>query len=137
MDSKTQDYLSKLAKIDLPSGDWAIFGSAPMMAHGLKDKCHDLDIIARNSAWEKALTLGDVEQADMGDHVVRLFNNTIEIFDGWKPGEWNTSDLIDNAEIIDGFPYVKLVSVLEWKKRMGRTKDIKEIPIIEKYLAKK
>lgn len=134
MDAKTREILENLRTLELPSGDWAIFASGPMCFHGLKEHCHDIDIVSRGAAWEKATTLGEVAQADMKDHVVRLFDETIEIFDGWKPGDWDINDLIDSADMIDGFPVVKLEHVLEWKKRMGRVKDIHDIPIIEAYL---
>lgn len=133
-DPATQHFLEELRSLKLPKGDWAIFGSGPMMAHGLKDHCHDIDIIARGEAWKRAMELGEVHQAVMGDHVVRLFDNAIEIFDGWKPGKWDINHLIDNADTIDDLPWVKLDKVLEWKKRMGRVKDLKEIPVIEEFL---
>ncbi len=136
MDKTTKYFLDELKSIDLPVGDWAIICSGPMIPHGLKEHCHDIDIVARGAAWKKATKLGEVHEAAMGDNVVRLFNNTIEIFDGWKPGEWNIDELIDTAEMHLGFPWIKLEHVLKWKKIMGRVKDLKDIPIIEEYLTK-
>lgn len=134
MDDSTKHLIEIVRKLELPAGDWAVFGSCPMAIRGLKDHCHDLDIIARGAAWEKALTLGDVVQAPMRDHVVRLHDNSIEIFDGWKPGDWDIDALIDSAELIDGIPYVQLDEVLKWKKRMLRNSDVRDIKVLEQHL---
>jgi len=44
--------------------------------------------------------------------------------------------LIDDAEIIDGLPFVKLEYVVKYKKQDGREKDLKDIETIEKFLLK-
>lgn len=143
MDKRSIALLNKLKSLDLPVKDFAIFGSGPMVVHGLKEFDHDIDVIARGEAWKKTMTLGEVEQAPMRDHRVVLFEGKIEIFDGWAPGEWDVDELIDTAEYFDGLPYVKLEYVLEQKKRLGRVKDIKHaelirdhIKLIESYLEK-
>ncbi|MDP2856193.1 MAG: hypothetical protein Q8N90_03725 [bacterium] len=53
---------------------------------------------------------------------------------GWKPGQWDIKQLIREAEIIDGLPFVKLKYVLKWKKLSGREKDLKDIETIERFL---
>ena len=134
MNATSEALLQKLKDLGLPPDDYAIFGSGPMVAHGLKEFDHDIDVIARGPAWEKAMTLGTVIQAPMRDHVVRLFDNKIEIFDGWKPGEWDKDELIDSAEIFDGIRYVQLEKCLEHKKRLLRNKDLKDIKLIEEHI---
>jgi hypothetical protein len=134
VDVATKNFLEKLRSLELPEGDFAIFGSGPMLNYNLKQSSHDIDVVARGAAWKKAMTLGEVSQAAMGDHVVRLFDDAIEIFDGWKPGKWNINKLIDEAEKHHGLPWVRLEEVLKWKKRMGRVKDFEEIPKIERFL---
>jgi hypothetical protein len=126
----------KLGKLNLPSHDFAVFGSAPMWAHGLKHLGADIDLISRGAAWQKALTLGKTEIAAFGDPVVRLFDGEIEIFDKWSPGEWNTDELIDGAEEINGIRFVGLEHVKRWKQMYGREKDQHHIKLIDEYLQK-
>jgi hypothetical protein len=136
--NKENPLIQKLISLDLPAYDYAVFGSGPMFAHGIKDLGHDIDLIARGDAWKKALTLGSTETAKLGkNEVVTLFDGEIEIFNGWAPGEWNTDELIDTAEVIDGIPFVALEVVLKWKKMMGREKDFQHIKMIEDYLRSK
>lgn len=132
--------LDYLRSLKLPANDFAIFGSGPMYAYGLKDLDNDLDIIARGKAWEKALELGAVDQnAFHGLGKVELADGKIEItnywFDDLQPGVWDVDELIDNAVIIDGLKYVTLENVLKWKKLFGRPKDLAHAKIIEDFLA--
>lgn len=82
-----------------------------------------------------ALTLGEVTKAKSGDNVVILFGGEIEIFDDWAPGTWDTDELIDSANFIDGIRFVSLKNVIKWKKEMGREKDLQHINMIMSYLA--
>lgn len=133
----SNDLISLLQKINLPADDFAVFGGGPMYAHGIKELGHDLDLIARGAAWEKALTLGESETPHLGGgEVVNLFDGKIEIFNHWMESGWDTDELIDTADVIDGIRWVSLENVLKWKKEMGREKDFEHIQMIEEYLEK-
>ncbi len=131
-------FFSKLIALDLPTQDFAIFGSGPMFAHGLKDLGHDIDIVARGRAWEVAAKLNTPVPTKSGNAlVVELFEGEIEIFNSWAPGEWNIDELIDNAEVVEGVRFVQLEEVLKWKRMMNRPKDVEDIALIDKYLKNK
>ena len=121
-----------MKNIGLPAGSYAIFGSGPMAVRGLRD-CHDIDLIVTEEVFneyknESGWELKDVEN---GDEV--LANDGVEIFNDWGPGEWNVKQLIEDSEIIEGLPFVRLIEVLKWKKLLKREKDLKDIEMIEKY----
>ena len=125
----------KLNSLGLSAYDYAVFGSGPMFAHGIKDLGHDLDVIARGSAWRQACALAAPINTSLENGlVVNLFNGEIEIFDTWAPGDWDVNDLIDTAEIIEGVRFVTLENVVKWKRLMGREKDQIHIKMIEDYL---
>jgi hypothetical protein len=132
---QSQELLNQLKSLNLPTNDYAVFGSGPMYPRGIKELGHDIDLIARGSAWGTAQTLGEVNQTKLGGNkVIELFDGNIEIFNGWAPGEWSVDELIDTSETFDGIPYVTLENVLKWKKIMNREKDIEHIRLIEEYL---
>lgn len=134
---KSNELMAQLKSLDLPTNDFAVFASGPMYIHGIKELGHDLDLIARGSAWEKALTLGSVENKHMGNgQVINLFDGAIEIFDSWTSADWDINKLIDEADLIDGIRWVRLEEVLKWKKQMNRPKDADHIRLIEEYLNK-
>ena len=127
---------AQLLSLDLPTDDYAVFGGGPLYAHGLKEELHDLDIIARGEALRRVRELGEVKEAKLGGEVVNLFGESLEFFDTWAPGQWDPDRLIDTADVIEGVRFVGLMHVLEWKKRMGRPKDLDDIARIEEHLKK-
>lgn len=137
MDFKKNPLFVNLLSLNLPTADYAIFGSGPMFPRGLREEIHDLDIVARGAAWEKVRKLSEPELPHNGQgEVVILFDGEIEIFNQWTSGDWNIEELIDTADEIDGIRFVTLEKVLKWKGEMGRSKDIIDIQKIEEYLTK-
>jgi hypothetical protein len=131
------ELIEKLLSLELPTGDYAVFGSGPLAARGLIEFSTDIDIVARSKAWEKAEEYGTPEEtrARFGD-VISLFENKIEIYNGWPNGNWNIDTLIETADIIDGIRFVNLQNVLKWKKERNLPKDVVQIKLIEDYLSK-
>jgi hypothetical protein len=126
------NFFGKLRALDLPTADYAVFGSGPLAVRGLIEEVHDLDVVARGAAWEQAKVLGQACTAPEGDPVVWLEGGAIEIFGGWLG--WDIDTLIDNAEIIEGFPFARLEDVLAFKLSCGRPKDIAHARLIEGHL---
>ncbi len=52
-----------------------------------------------------------------------FWGGLIQFSPGWISSEWNTDDLIDRAEIIQGLPFAPLPEVLAYKQALGRPKD--------------
>ena len=98
-----------LSEYDLPDGDYAIFGSAPLMVLGVIESVNDLDVIIRPSKWPFA-----------GKGEYRT--DEIEFFDNW-PG-FDIDDLIDNHTFEHkGFLFVNPNEVIKYKKNLKRDKD--------------
>ncbi len=51
----------------------------------------------------------------------------IQFSPGWISGDWDTDDLIDRAEIIQGLPFAQLTDVLAYKQKLNRPKDRPDI----------
>ena len=129
-----QNLLDKVKALNLPLGEYALFGSAPMFVRGLREEMHDVDIVVTEKLWEKmqAVPGWKMETANSGDPVLRC--EKLELFGGWAPGEWDVDALIRTADVIDGLPFVTLANVLKWKKAYGREKDLADVKKIEEYL---
>ena len=114
----------QLDTLCLPINEYAITGSGPLYVHGLIPSLkNDLDIIARNEAWEKSLNHGIPKNGEFGDLIINLFNNQIQIFNGWSISNESVNEIIKNSEIYSGYPFVSLEHVLSWKKKLMRPKD--------------
>ena len=103
-----------------------------MLAHGLIDGVNDIDILARGSAWQKALELKPSERAASGDQVIQL-TNRIDIFDGWMT--FDKEAIISSATLIGGLPYANLRDVLEFKRHLNRPKDEEHIALLKAHLS--
>lgn len=123
----------RVTALALPAGDWALHGSAPMLAHGLLSRVHDIDIIVRGAAWTAAKRLGKMQRG-LTDHCV-LLPDGVEIFDGWLGDDIDT--LIDTAETLDGLPFVRLEHVLAYKRRLARSHDLPHIALLESSIARR
>ncbi len=132
-----KDLFEKFKELNLPIGEYAIFGSGPMAARGLKQS-NDIDAIVTDRIFNEYKNKPEWKLKEIGDWGVELIScGEIEMLNGWGPGKWDTQKIISEAEIINGLAFVKLGEVLKWKKMMVREKDKKDIELIEEYLNKK
>lgn len=109
----------RVAGLALPPADTLLFGSAPMLLHGLLDEVGDIDLVVRGAAWERACRLGAVRRAPGGDRVVEV--GAVALFDGWL-GE-DLDALFARAEEHDGLLVASLADVTAYKRRLDRPKD--------------
>ena len=129
--------IRRLLGLGLPHGDWALFGSGPLLVRGWIDEVGDLDVISRGAAWERAKEAGDLGtlQPD-GVEIVNVDGGVITIGTSWKYGDTPVSDLIDDAEEIDGMPCVLLEHIIAYKRIADRPKDRVHLAVIEEHLAR-
>lgn len=120
-------FLDELERINLPKDKFAVFGSGPLGVRELRE-IEDLDIVVKSDLWDELVKEYTLKN---GKHI-KIDN--IEIYKDWKPWFGDVDKLIDDADIIDGYRYVKLKYVLEWKKKRGLEKDLRDIELIEIHL---
>ncbi len=131
--------LERVKSLNLPKGQYALFGSAPILVRGLRDATHDIDIIVKKDVWDEYAKKENwkVKSGPSGDNYLGWEGEDIELWNSWRPGEWDIEKIINDAEIINGISYVRLETTLEWKKQNGREKDLKDAKLIEDHLSKK
>lgn len=128
------DLFSLLRSLELPIGDYAIFGSGPLIIRGIIEATNDLDVLSRNEAWRRAGGLGElVVLPEDGAEIVSCFDGAVTIGTSWLYGEFDIDELIDTAEIIDGLPFVRLEHVVTYKKIAARPKDFRHLEQLEAY----
>ncbi|MGW1101751.1 hypothetical protein [Streptomyces sp. NPDC002540] len=128
--SDADGLFAALAALQLPRGEYVVCGSAALYVRGLRSRMGDLDVLARGEAWQRALELGTAEPTISG-YGLRVVHPTasIEIMDRWTQG-WSTNRLIDEADVIDGVPFMRLGDILRWKIAAGRPKDHADVTAI-------
>jgi len=121
-------YLDELCELNLPSDQYAVFGSGVLAIRGLREN-RDIDIVVKQELWKKLINkypVNDVGAIEIGN---------VEIWDsyGLEP-KCDVESFIDSSENIDGIFYVRLEHVIEWKKLKGREKDLVDVGLMEDYL---
>ena len=117
-----------VTELDLDRRDFVIFGSGPLLAHGLRRCIRDLDVVARGTVWRRVSQHGFPAAGTINGAPMALFwGGMIQFSPGWISGDWDTDDLIDRAEIIQGLPFAQLTDVLAYKQKLDRPKDRSDI----------
>ena len=126
------DFFALLRSLELPAGDYAIFGSGPLIVRGIIEATNDLDVLARGNAWRRAQELGgSILLLDDGAEVVSCFDGAITIGVSWRYCDFDIDELIDTAEIIDGLPFVRIEHVIAYKQAAARPKDLRHLEKLE------
>jgi hypothetical protein len=128
------DLFDLLRSLELPSGDYAVFGSGPLIVRGIIEPANDLDVVSRGAAWEQAAQLGSLVE-ERGVTIASFFDGTITIGTEWAIGDFDIDELIETAETIDGLPFVRLDHVVTYKEIAGRPKDRRHLAALEDFLA--
>ncbi|MCM8831952.1 MAG: hypothetical protein NC918_07165 [Candidatus Omnitrophica bacterium] len=115
----------ELRSLDLPTDEYAIFGSGPMAVRGIR-RNNDINVVVSNEIWDRFSEENTGNKIKIGH---------IEICCDWKPYFPDNLVLISNSEMIGDFRYVKLPRVLEWKKQSKRRKDREDVLLIKEYLS--
>lgn len=124
-----------VTELDLDPRDFVIFGSGPMLAHGLRHDIHDLDIVARGPAWRRVAEHGCPGTGSINGAPMALFwDGLIQFSRGWISADWDSDDLIDRAETIQGWPFARLTDVLAYKQVLLRPKDYPDIAVLYETL---
>lgn len=119
--------------LDLDRRDFVIFGSGPLLAHGLRTRVSDLDVVARGRTWELVSQYGFPSRGKVnGARMASFWGGLIQFSPGWISADWQTDDIIENAEFVDGMPFARLTEVLRYKKTLGRPKDRHDVALLER-----
>ena len=127
-----QTLFEKLKALELPAGQYAVFGSGPLAVRGIIPIANDLDVICRPVIWEQIKAIGKIEFLPEYDvEVVHLDDSEISFGTTWGIGDFDIDELVSTAEEIDGLPFVRLVHVVAYKKIRGNDKDLRHLRALE------
>lgn len=123
--------MDTLKELNIPKDECVIYGSAPMVLRGLKEKNNDLDVLVKESVWEK-LCIKYPNNIN-GDYIdingVSFAHNDQKLLG-------NIDNVIKNSDIIDGYHILSILETKKWKEKLGGEKHLSDAKIIEQYLAK-
>ncbi|MGB5169277.1 MAG: hypothetical protein WBO84_14145 [Acidimicrobiia bacterium] len=133
MTSREHGLFDLLRSLRLPTGDFAVFGSGPLIVRGIIEATNDLDVISREAAWERALRVGELVSLPDGATIVSCFDGAVTIGRSWAYGDFDIDELIDTAEVIDDLPFVRLEHVVRYKEIAARPKDLAHLELLTEH----
>ncbi len=123
-----------VAELELPTNDYVIFGSGPLLARGIIDDVADVDILVRGPAWELATRLGElVTLTEHGVSVVSVHDGAVTIGTRWAIGDVDTDEVIDSAETMFGLRFAALEHVVAYKTIANRPKDLQHLELLASW----
>lgn len=133
------DIFKKLKELNFPKGEYVVAGGS-MAAHGIRP-AKDLDILVTpklykqlyEAGWEQCLC-----KICLSHGRLMLKNKDVDIVPDYTYGNYtgNVKSLIKNADIIRGFPFMKLTEMMKLKREIGREKDFADDKLVKEYLKK-
>lgn len=134
MSPSPADLFATLKTAALPAGDYAVFGSGPLLVRGILAEAADLDVLCRGAAWDQAKAMGQrTVLSDLGVTVYSIAGGKVTFGDRWAIGSFDTNSLIDTAELIDGLPFVRLEHVVAYKQIANRPKDAAHLELLREH----
>jgi hypothetical protein len=133
--------LQCLDELNLPKGQYCIFGGASLAIRELRPT-DDIDFYVTKELYQKLKAAGweEVKPVVSMAYLVTICKGVVcEAFTTYNKGDkWipKIDHYIAHPEIIDGFPFMPLAELYEWKANTARDKDLKDLKIIEAYWAK-
>lgn len=126
-----------LRAFGLDPDDFVVFGSAPLLAHGLREEVSDLDVVVRGGLWHRLSRHGAPASGNItGDPVRSFCGGRIQFSQRWISAEWDTDDLIARADVIDGIRFAPLADVLAYKRSLNRSKDRADIAALTDHFGR-
>src|SRR4051812_8897594 len=90
-----------VTELDLDRGNFVIFGSGPLLAHGLRHSVRDLDVVARGEAWRRVSERGVQDVGAISGAPMALFwGGLVQFSPEWISHDWDADELIDRAEFV-------------------------------------
>jgi GNAT superfamily N-acetyltransferase len=124
------DLFGELKRLNLPTDEYVVVGSAVLQVHGLRD-ARDIDLFVTEDLYQRLRASGWMEKQD-GDAASFLTRESFDAFRDWSVG-WYRPDvtrLIAEADVIDGFRFAKLEEVWKWKSSRRREKDLEDLALL-------
>lgn len=123
--------MDTLKELNIPKEEFVIYGSAPMVLRGLKEKNNDLDVLVKDSLWEKlSVKYPNNINGDYIDINGVSFTHTDMNLLG------DIDDVLKKSEVIDGFHFLSLLETKMWKEKVGGERHLNDAKVIDEYLSK-
>lgn len=121
---------NRINELNMPKDSYVVVGGGILVALGLLGWDEDIDICVAPDVYNHLKSSG--WQEEKWEDISVLKHDVYDI--GTRFGEWTAKDLLIDAMIINDIPFMNITKLLQWKREMGRPKDLRHVELIERYL---
>lgn len=119
--------LQKLKELNLPKDQYCIMTGAALVLHGVKKYTRDIDIGCTEELFQRLLRQGHkLKQLKSFEGIT--IDDCMEIFKNWQ---------VEKVVFIDDIPVADIYCIRKFKQGLYREKDIRDIELIDEFIAAK
>lgn len=128
---KNANVFEKIKDLNIPYGKYVVVGGVTLVAHGIREWNDDIDIDLAVSPeiFEDFANRGWLQIQEPTKTVMR--HGVYDMGVGF--GEWSLDELLADALIIEGIPFINLNKLAAWKRQRNLPRDRHHIEIIEQH----
>ena len=124
----------ELKHLDLNPRSFIVVGSGILEALGIR-AAGDIDVIVDREGLRKLAAVGcEQDDATRGKRVLQHGRFEASITWTSPDGELTIRELAPHSVDVNGYMFIGLPFLLQWKKALRRPKDLTDIGLIEAYL---
>ena len=129
--------IDQVRSLQLPLGEYAVVGGGVLSAHGIRDH-KDIDLLVTPVLYEELKRRGWREYQKKSGHMVLTHGDAeaspaMVCVGAYQP---DIRDIIARADIIGGIAFSSLQDAVDFKRALGREKDLRDIELIMAHLAR-
>lgn len=129
--------LAAVRGLDLPLGQYAVFGSGPIVVRGLREGA-DIDLVVTPELYARLRETPEWTARPRDDGGETLARDDFDVMERLEfPGyAGDVPAMIADAEPIEGVPFVRLPELRRFKAALNRPKDHVDLELIDAALAR-
>lgn len=133
------DIISRAKALNLPLGQYCVFGSGVLEVHGIR-RAKDVDVLVTEDLYRKLKTEGWKRKwffwrTLWSKCITKSHNEAFTNLHWARKYRPDTHELINRAELHDGIPFLRIEDLLEFQRNLPRKKDKMGVKMMEEYLA--
>lgn len=127
--------IERVYALGLPLDQLVVIAGGVLDGLGLRE-ADDLDLVLSVELFSQLVTLPEW-QVGVKHKDLTITQPDIEAFMSWRDdGRPNFEELFAEGITIDGVRFAHPHAVIDWKKRRASDKDLRDIALLEEYLAR-
>lgn len=130
--------IEEVKALNLPEGEYVVVGSGALSVRGIREH-DDIDLQVSDELYEKLKADGWEEREKTEGHF-HLYKGNVEVARNFlhiEKCDLDPRQVIDEADVIEGIPFMRLEHLVQLKKVMSREKDLKDIELIKNWKERK